>query len=213
MQDEAGSPFRDREQRLEDRERKRETVLRAAVRMFNARGFHAASLDEVAASIGVSKPTIYHYLGNKEQVLLECFTRGLDALDRAVEKASAAPGTGLERLSAFLVRYAENNMSDFGRCVVRTGNDALSPEGAARFRAMKRKIDGHLRRLVAEAMADGSAAPADVKLTAFTLASAVNGSAFWFSADGALPARAVAEAIVAILTAGLAPRAVPQPLG
>src|SRR3546814_16031755 len=71
------SPFRSREERDLERIEKREAVLKAAVEMFNARGFHATSLDDLAASLGISKPPIYHSLGNKDQVLLECLTRGL----------------------------------------------------------------------------------------------------------------------------------------
>src|ERR1700741_4448445 len=74
------SPFRTQAERAVEREQKREAVLRAAVRMFNSQGFHATSLDDVAASLGVSKPTIYHYLGAKDQVLLECLTYGVEQL-------------------------------------------------------------------------------------------------------------------------------------
>ena len=121
-------------ERVADREQKREAILQAAVRMFNSRGFHATSLDDVAASLGVSKPTIYHYLGNKDQVLLECLTRGLEQLQQEAEKARAGSGSGLDRLKQFLRRYAEINMSDFGRCVIRTDVTALSPESGERFR-------------------------------------------------------------------------------
>jgi AcrR family transcriptional regulator len=207
MPDDVLTPFKNKEERASERDRKREAVLLAAVRMFNERGFEATSLDNVAASIGISKPTIYHYLGNKEQVLLECVTRGMDQLYGAASKAQTVAGTGLERLAAFLILYAELNMTEFGRCVIRTSAKALSPEGADRFRALKRKIDGDIRDFVAAAMADGSAAPGDVKLTAFALAGALNGPGFWFSPDGPLPARAIAEELVAILLAGLKPRA------
>src|ERR1700755_999656 len=99
------SPSRPPAERRLEREQKREAVLRAAVRMFNAQGFHQTSLDDVAASLGVSKPTIYHYLGNKDQVLFECVTRGMEQLREAVDTARAQPGTGLDRLGAFLRRY------------------------------------------------------------------------------------------------------------
>src|SRR3546814_4776471 len=92
--------------------------------MFNARGFHATSLDDLAASLGISKPTIYHYLGNKDQVLLECLTRGLMQLRAAAEEAQTLPGTGLDRLRAFLRSYADVNMLDFGHSVIRTGEEA-----------------------------------------------------------------------------------------
>ncbi|WP_342640309.1 TetR/AcrR family transcriptional regulator [Rhodoligotrophos ferricapiens] len=178
----------------------------AAVRMFNERGFHATSLDEVAASLGVSKPTIYHYLGNKDQVLLECLTRGLEHLRRAAEEARARPGSGLERLRAFLRRYAEINMSDFGRCVIRTDGNALSPESGERFRLLKRQIDAAMRGLIEEGIADGSIRPTDTRLAAFVLAGALNWPSHWFREDGEMPAQELAERMVDLLTSGLAPR-------
>ena len=54
---------------------KRDAVLMTAVHTFSARGFYATSLDKFAATLQISKPTIYHYLGNKEQVLLKCVAR------------------------------------------------------------------------------------------------------------------------------------------
>lgn len=200
------SPFRSAKQKMQDRQAKRTAVLRAAVRMFNERGFHATSLDDVAASLGISKPTIYHYLGNKDQVLLECVTFGLEQLLAAAEQANAAPGTGLERLQRFLRRYAEINMDDFGRCVILTGEEALSAESRQRFRELKRKIDRAMRDLIEGGMADGSIAAGDAKLVAFTLAGALNWPARWYNAAGACTSEVVAREMVAILTAGLAPR-------
>ena len=203
---EPSSPFRTPRERQAEREQKREAVLRAAVRMFNARGFHATSLDDVAASLGVSKPTIYHYLGNKDQVLFECVTRGVEQLRAAADATRAEAGPGLDRLRAFLQRYAEIIMDDFGRCVIRTADEQLSPESAARFRALKREIDAVMHGLIAEGMADGSIAAADVKLTGFTIAGALNWTARWHRSDGARNAEETAAQMIELLTRGLAPR-------
>jgi AcrR family transcriptional regulator len=200
------SPFRTPAERKLEREQKREAVLRAAVRMFNAQGFHATSLDDVAASLRVSKPTIYHYLGNKDQVLLECVTRGVEQLCEAADAAHAVPGTGLDRLRRFLVRYAEITMNDFGRCVIRTADEALSPSSAARFRALKREIDKAMRGLIAEGVADGSIVAQDVRVTAFTLAGALNWPARWHQPEGEQSASEIAVKMVDVLTIGLAPR-------
>lgn len=200
------SPFRTSEQKLEERERKRFAVLRAAARLFNERGFHATSLDDVAARIGVKKPTIYHYIGNKDQVLLECAKFGLDQVVSAVDRTRNTSGTGLERLRVFLRRYAEITMDDFGRCVIRTSEQQLSPESAETFRALKRRIDHAMRDLIAEGIADGSIAPGDPKMIAFTLAGALNWPARWYDPNGPLTSAEVAEAMVDILTQGIAPR-------
>jgi AcrR family transcriptional regulator len=200
------SPFKTAAERSEEREAKRMAVLEAAVRMFNARGYHQTSLDDVAASLGISKPTIYHYLGNKEQVLVECLTIGMNQLLAASDQARAAHGHGIDRLRAFLIDYAEINMNDFGRCNILTANEALSPEARETIRLRKRRIDTALRELMAEGIADGSVAPCDPKLASLTLASALNGPARWHRPDGELPERRIAVALVDFLTAGLAPR-------
>jgi AcrR family transcriptional regulator len=204
---ESPSPFRTREQRAEERSTKRRALLIAAVRMFNERGFHATLLEDVAASLGVSKPTIYHYLGNKEQVLLECVALGIEQFHAAIDEARALPGSGLDRLRHFLRGYARCNMDDFGRCVIRTGIEPFSPEGGRIFRDRKRGIDTALRGFIEEGMADGSIAPSDPKILAFTLAGALNWPARWHSPDGEMSVEEIARQMVDILTLGLAPRA------
>lgn len=200
------SPFRTPEQKDQDRHAKRQAVLRAAVQMFNERGFHATSLEDVAASLGITKPTIYHYLGNKEQVLLECMTIGLQQLLEAAGTVQGEPGKGIDRLRSFLRRYAEINMDDFGRCVIRTGDELLSAEGRRQLRDLKGQVDVAMRALIDEGIADGSIAARDTKLLAFTLSGALNWPARWHDAKGRLSARQLASDMVDILTDGFAPR-------
>ncbi|MFA7892177.1 TetR/AcrR family transcriptional regulator [Pseudomonas putida] len=200
------SPFQTPAQKQTEREAKRQAVLRAAVRIFNERGFHATLLEDVAISLGISKPTIYHYLGNKEQVLLQCVIHGLEQLIEAADAARQEPGRGIDRLRNYLRRYAEINMDDFGRCVIRTGDEALSEEGRKQFRGLKGEIDHAMRTLIEDAIKDGSIAPCDSKLLAFSLAGALNWPARWFSPEGKQTREEVAQQMVDLLTVGFAPR-------
>lgn len=202
----ASSPFKSRAEKARDREAKREAVLLAAVQMFNARGFHATSLDDVAGRLGIGKPTIYHYLGNKDQVLLECVRRGLSELIAAAEQAGKAEGRGIDRLRLFLRDYALSNMGDFGRCVIRTGDENLTPESAASVRETKRQIDAMMRSMIQEGIDDGSIADGNVRLMAFTIAGALNWSARWFDPQGPHAAAEEATAMVDIVCNGLIPR-------
>ena len=202
----APSPFPTARQREAERAAKREALLLAAVRAFNERGFAATSLDDVAASLGVTKPVIYHYLGNKDQVLFACLELGLAKLRGAAAEGRASGGDGLSRLRHFLTRYAEIMMGDFGRCVVRAGDLGLAADSRARFRAMKREIDTTLREMVAAAAEDGSAVVADARLAAFAMAGALNWPAQWFREDGEMDKADVARGLVAVLCDGLRPR-------
>jgi AcrR family transcriptional regulator len=64
-------------------------MLDAAVAVFSTNGFHAASMDEIAARAGISKPMVYAYLGSKEELFVACLhregTRLMEALIHSVE--------------------------------------------------------------------------------------------------------------------------------
>ena len=200
------SPFRSTRSNEAERRQKREALLLAAVRMFNERGFHATSLEDVAASLGVTKPVIYHHLGNKDQVLFACVQIGLAELQQAAERSHGMQGNGLDRLRAFLRRYAEVIMGEFGRCVIRTGEEVLSAETRAEFRALKRRIDDRLRAMIAAAAADGSAIVPDVRIAALTFAGALNWPARWYSPEGPIRPGDMATALVDMLIAGIEPK-------
>lgn len=200
------SPFRTAEERERDRTVKRDALLVAAVRMFNERGFHATSLDDVAASLGVTKPVIYHYLGNKDQVLFACVRTGLEQIRDAADKARGEAGNGLSRLKWFLQRYAEVAMGDFGRCTVRTGEEALSPESRAQMTELQTGIHRTIRNFIEQGIADGSIGRVDPRMAAFALAGALNGPGRWFDPDGPMSAREVADGLVEFLLKGLEKR-------
>src|SRR3546814_9604290 len=62
------SPWAARD-RVAEREAKREAVLQTAARAFAENGYHRTSLEEIAARLGVSKPTIYYYAQNKDDLV------------------------------------------------------------------------------------------------------------------------------------------------
>lgn len=150
--------------RERERREKREAVLHAAVRSFNDRGFHATSLDDVANALNVTKPTIYHYFGSKDEILFECVRRGLEGIREAAEAVEAGGDSGLERLRRLMLDYAVIMTRDFGMCVTRTADHELSDESRTKFRALKREIDQTVRRVVEQGMAEGTIAAADPRL-------------------------------------------------
>jgi len=49
---------------------RREAILRAAMKVFATRGFHSASLVEIAEEVGMTHSGVIHHFGNKEQLLV-----------------------------------------------------------------------------------------------------------------------------------------------
>jgi len=181
-------------------------VLHAAVQSFNEKGFHATSLDDVAASLNVTKPTFYYYFANKDDILFECVRLGLESIAEAADAVEKKGGSGLERLRALMRDYALIMTRDFGMCVIRTSDHELAPESRKKFRALKRQIDEVVRGVVADGMADGSIAKGDPRMVTFTLTGALNWIARWYQEGRGVEAETVADACVETLINGLAPR-------
>lgn len=190
--------------RAAEREAKREAVLHAAAQAFAEAGYYRTSLDDIALRLGISKPTLYYYAKNKEDLIGAVAARAADLLDAPISIDPNAPA--LAELRGYLKSYAENAATDFGRCFVRLSDADLSAEAGARVREGKSRIDRKIRALIERGIADGSIGPCDPKLTAFMLAGAVNGISTWYRADGELSASTVAEIFVNQMTAGLQPR-------
>ena len=200
------SPWPKAEERERERGVKREALLNAAVQSFNEKGFHATSLDEIAASLNVTKPTVYYYFANKDEFLFECVRLGLESIAQAADAAEKSGGSGLERLRALMRDYALIMTRDFGMCVIRTADYELSPESRKKFRALKRQIDDIVRGVVADGIADGSIAKGDPRVITFALTGALNWIARWYQDGRQYTPDAIADACVETLINGLAPR-------
>ena len=91
-------------------ELQRETILARAAELFAHRGYTATSMNEVAEACGVSKPSLYHYVRDKHQLLVEIAETHIARLLVLVEEIDAArlaPEARLRRLiDAFLGVYA-----------------------------------------------------------------------------------------------------------
>jgi AcrR family transcriptional regulator len=93
-------------------ELQRETILARAAELFARRGYTATTMNEVAEACGVSKPSLYHYVRDKHQLLAE-IAEGhvvrLLALVAEVDAEQLAPEPRLRRLiAAFLAVYARS---------------------------------------------------------------------------------------------------------
>ncbi|HXQ62346.1 MAG TPA: TetR/AcrR family transcriptional regulator [Acidimicrobiales bacterium] len=96
------------------RQQTREYLLEAAARVFAERGFHGASLDQVAAAAGFTKGAVYSNFKNKEDLFLALLEasreREMDALNATLEASDTPPGA---RLPDF-VTFIEDQTTDLG---------------------------------------------------------------------------------------------------
>jgi hypothetical protein len=87
--------------------------------------------------------------------------------------------------------------------VIRLDDTELSREARAEIRSYKREIDHRLRMFIQQGIDDGSIAPCDPKLAAFSIAGALNWTCMWYQPGGALAAEQIGQSFATMLTDGL----------
>lgn len=182
---------------------KREAILRTAVDLFLERSYTRTAMNDIADRLKITKPALYHYFRNKEDVLLECYRWGCMIIRETLDEIAAHPGSGLDKVTAFIRSYTLVITVDFGRAVIRLDDSELSRDARAEIRSYKREIDHRLRTFIQQGIDDGSIRPCDPKLTAFSIAGAVNWTCMWYQPSGSMSQEDIAESFVVTFTSGL----------
>jgi AcrR family transcriptional regulator len=197
------SPWAARRRPRHEHALKRDAVILAAAHAFRARGYHNTSLDDLAASLKVTKPTLYLYVPNKEAILFECFRAGLAQIQASLDASEKAAGPARERLFAFIRGYAAAIVGDFGWCMLRAEDQHLGAVMSRRIKLLKAGIDKRMRALIEAGVADGSIRRCDTRMTAFALAGALNWMGHWYREDATLKPHDIAERFIDFFNHGL----------
>ena len=80
-------------------------IVRAAAKLFTARGFAATSIDDIAARAGVAKGAVYHHFESKEQILARVFEDMTGALAAEVAASAATASSILDRVERATLQY------------------------------------------------------------------------------------------------------------
>lgn len=200
------APWSPQAERRQVREDKRDAVLLTAAEVFNERGFYGTTLDEVAERLHITKPTLYYYVKNKEEILFECSRIGMSQIRDIAVATVAADGPVVARLVSFMRQYAEIITTEFGMCAIRVGPDPLNEEHREAIHTLRDEIDQSLRRLITAGVADGSLVECDPKLASVTLLGSLSSIAYWYRPDGALSREQLAERCISLIAFGLCGR-------
>jgi len=179
-------------------------VLREAARAFVENGFVKTSIDEIARRLGVTKPTIYHYVGNKEAIILECLKYGAKGLDVLLDALDEQPMSGLERLREFFKAYSEGVANDFSQCLVAIDVKQLKPETKKYYGQARKRLINLVQEMVQSGIDDGSIRPQNPTITAYAIIGAFNFIPQWFSQEG-LSSDEIFEGFDNFISQGLAP--------
>lgn len=185
-------------------ELKRQAIIREAARIFSRRGYHGATLDDVADRLGVTKTALYRYVRNKNDLVLACHEEAMDIAFRTLSEGEAAGRTGLEKIQLGMRAYLAEMIGELGVPVLILEENSLHGEEADKIYALRDAYERRMRALVAEGIADGSIVDLNPKLAIFMLLGSIHWVTKWYKPDGAWSAEDVSDALIELATRGLA---------
>jgi len=85
----------------------REDILEAAAQVFRQKGFHGASMSDIAAAVSLRKASLYHHVSSKQEILLELLERALELLLERISLISTQNISADEKLQRMIREYLQ----------------------------------------------------------------------------------------------------------
>jgi AcrR family transcriptional regulator len=183
---------------------RREAVVEEAARLFLERGYHAASMRELARRLGVSLGTLYHYVPSKVDLLVEIHDSFIEGLLARLEGVAASSLPPQEKLRQFLraqmeaIEGSQTRVAAFLR-----ERRALPPEAAARLQPKRDRVDQILEGILREGVEAGAFRQVPLKSARLAILGMANWAVEWFRPGGPQGARELADDFADLVLGGL----------
>ena len=178
--------------------------MRAASRVFRARGFAAAGMRDIAAAADLSLGNLYHYFAGKDELLFFCQDRSADRLLAALAAARTARRPLPDRLRDLAVAHVLCLVDEVEGSAAHLEVAALPPRLRARIVAKRDRYEHGVRALVTGGVRAGTLHATDATIATRAFLGALNWTAHWFRPDGPQSPREIAGQVASYAVAGLA---------
>ena len=187
----------------------REEIVRVAVALFSEHGYAATSLDDIAAEVGIRKPSLYYYIDSKEDLLYEINEiLARELLETASELIAEVEGAG-EKLRAFLRAAMRLVAARQKEVTIFVGERHMLKSRSPRWREIAERratYEGMVEGIIADGMASGEFVELPVNLTALGVLGTIANASIWYRRDGSMEPDEIADLFADMLLRGVEPR-------
>ncbi|HEY3058571.1 MAG TPA: TetR/AcrR family transcriptional regulator [Chloroflexota bacterium] len=182
-----------------------EEVYSAALRLFREKGYHATSMQDIAAAVGLYKGSLYHYIDGKEELLARVFERGMGALLADVERIAADPSSGPSTQLRLVVEAHVAAVADNLDALTVFLHEwrALAGDSLSTVRKQRDRYATLVSDIISRGVAAGEFAATDVRIATLGVLGMCNWLCQWYSPSGRLSAREIGARFADLVLDGL----------
>jgi len=93
--------------KIVDKEEKRESIIRAAIRLFARKGFSRTTISDIAAEAGIAKGTVYDYFDTKNDIIQQSFFFFIKELEFDFESILLSPLPAVDKLRQVFEAFSQ----------------------------------------------------------------------------------------------------------
>ena len=182
----------------------RDDILDAAAQVIRQKGFHGASMADIADAVKLQKASLYHHVSSKQEILLALLDRALEMLFEQVNVVANQPLPADEKLRQMVQVYlrllADN--SDLS-AVLLFEHRSLEPAQHKRHIPNRDRFEMLWRDVLDDGVQDGLFDCADTALAVRALMGILNWTLTWYRPNGSLSIDQIADQYTSLLLTGL----------
>lgn len=182
----------------------REDILEAAAVVFRQKGFHGASMNDIAKAVNLQKPSLYHHVSSKQEILLELLDRALELLLEQIIPITTQSLSADKKLRLMIREYLQILVENIDLAsVLLFEHRSLERKQRARHVPNRDKFEALWKDVLAEGVRAKLFKCENPALISRGLLGQLNWTITWFRTDGPLTIDEIADQYSDLLLNGL----------
>ena len=179
-------------------------IVDGAAALFDDRGYHRVSMEDIAAAVGLRKPTLYHYVRSKDEILTLIHREFMDLVITRAEARRAVEMSAAHELLEFMADILELMETHRGHVRVFFEHHRELPAAARTVvREQRDRYEAMVETVIERGARAGEFRALDARLTTLAMFGMCNWSYQWYRQEGALRTRQIAYAFWDVFLRGI----------
>ena len=182
----------------------REDILEAAAQVFRQKGFHGASMNDIAEAVNLQKASLYHHVSSKQEILSELLDRALQLLLERISAITVKDISADKKLHLMICEYLQILIENVDlAAVLLFEHRALERRQQSRHIPNRDKFEALWKEVLAEGVRTKLFNCDDPGLTTRALLGIMNWTITWYRPDGGKSIEQIADNYSKLLLNGL----------
>jgi TetR/AcrR family transcriptional regulator, cholesterol catabolism regulator len=183
--------------------RRRASIITSAAQVFGRKGFHGATLDEIAAQLDVTKASLYYYFSTKEELLYEVHLLSMQGVIKGLELVRASFASPVEQLQEAIRSHIHVLAADYEGAFLLQQEYELPEAFRAEIVKLRDRYEHMLLEIIQAGVRQRLFRVKDARVVARMILGAVNWFVRWYRSGGRLTADEIADAYTDAILYGL----------